>query len=41
MGEAALHALFGYQLEGCMEPSDLEPEKIRLMQFDRKQTGAD
>ena len=38
MGEAALHSLFGYQLEGFMESADLEPEKIRLMQFDRKKS---
>lgn len=38
LGEAALLALFGYQLEGFMAPSQLEPETIPLMQFTRKKS---
>lgn len=38
LGEAALLSLFGYQLEGAMDPSQLEPEKIPLMQFARKKS---
>jgi hypothetical protein len=38
MGEAALRTLFGYQLEGDIDPSCLEPEKIRLMRFTRRKS---
>ncbi|MFT3735421.1 MAG: hypothetical protein QM776_10405 [Rhodocyclaceae bacterium] len=33
MGEAALAALFGYQLEGLHDPSLLNPESVPLMRF--------
>lgn len=36
LGEAALLSLFGYQLEGAMDATHLEPEAIRLMRFQRK-----
>lgn len=35
LGEAALLEFFGYQLEGFMDPSHLEPEDIPLMRFKR------
>jgi hypothetical protein len=35
LGEAALLDLFGYQLEGFMDPSHLDPEEIPLMRFKR------
>lgn len=38
LGEAALLSLFGYQLEGTIDPSHVEPEKIPLMQFNRKKS---
>lgn len=38
LGEAALLSLFGYQLEGKIDPSHVEPEKIPLMQFNRKKS---
>lgn len=38
LGEAALLSLFGYQLEGYIDPSHVEPEKIPLMQFTRKKS---
>lgn len=38
LGEAALLSLFGYQLEGLVDPSQVEPEKIQLMQFARKKS---
>ena len=38
LGEAALLSLFGYQLEGFIAPSHVEPEKIPLMQFTRKKS---
>ena len=36
MGNAALVALFGYQLEGFVDPAHLEPEEIPLLRFKRK-----
>lgn len=38
LGEAALLSLFGYQLEGFLDPSQVESEKIPLMQFARKKS---
>jgi hypothetical protein len=38
MGEAALLSLFGYQLEGMIDPAHLEPESIPLMRFKRKKS---
>jgi hypothetical protein len=38
LGEAALLALFGYQLEGFMDTLQLEPETIPLLQFTRKKS---
>lgn len=35
LGEAALRELFGYQLEGYIEPSLLEPESIPLLRYRR------
>lgn len=35
LGEAALRELFGYQLEGFVEPTLFEPESIPLMRFKR------
>lgn len=35
LGEAALLEFFGYQLEGVVDPSHLDPEEIRLMCFRR------
>jgi len=35
LGEAALEALFGYHLEGQIDPSLLEPESIPLARFKR------
>jgi len=35
LGEAALHALFGYQLEGYVDDSLLEPESIPLIRLKR------
>jgi hypothetical protein len=35
LGEAALLDLFGYQLEGLIDPSHLEPENIPLARFKR------
>ena len=35
LGEAALRELFGYQLEGMIDPSDFEPENIPLACFKR------
>lgn len=34
LGEAALRELFGFQLEGFVDPSLLEPERIRLFKFE-------
>ncbi len=39
MGEAALAAFFGYQLEGFVDPSLLAPEDIPLMRFKRLPPG--
>lgn len=38
MAEDALLALFGYQLEGVIEPSHLRPETIPLMHFIRQES---
>jgi len=35
LGEAALQTFFGYQLEGFLNPSLLEPDDIALMRFKR------
>jgi uncharacterized protein DUF6928 len=35
LGEAALLELFGYQLEGVVDPNNLEPERIKLARFKR------
>lgn len=39
LGEEALKEFFGYQLEGFMDESLLEPESIPLMRFRRKRRG--
>jgi len=36
LGEAALQEFFGYQLEGILSPSQIEPEQIPLMRFKRR-----
>jgi hypothetical protein len=36
LGEAALQAFFGYQLEGVVDPSLLDPGRVSLMRFQRK-----
>jgi hypothetical protein len=36
LGEAALQEFFGYQLEGVVDLSQLEPERIPLMRFKRR-----
>ena len=36
LGEAALAAFFGYQLEGVIDPAHIQPERIPLMRFERK-----
>jgi hypothetical protein len=38
LGEAALRALFGYQLEGYVDQSLLEPESVRLLRFKRSRS---
>lgn len=38
LGEAALLEFFGYQLEGLIDPSYLEPEEIPLMRFKRSKS---
>lgn len=38
LAEAALHALFGYQLEGAVDDGDVAPEQICLMRFSRKKS---
>lgn len=38
LGEAALLDLFGYQLEGVVDPSCFEPEDIPLMRFKRSKS---
>jgi hypothetical protein len=35
LGEAALRALFGYQLEGYVDSTLLEPESIGLLRLKR------
>ena len=35
LGEAALDALFGYQLEGALRPALFDPETVPLMRFTR------
>jgi hypothetical protein len=39
LGEAALAAFFGYQLEGIVDPEHIRPERISLMRFERKKAG--
>jgi hypothetical protein len=36
LAEAALLAFFGYQLEGVIDPEQIQPERIPLMRFERK-----
>lgn len=36
LGEAALRAFFGYQIEGFMDPALLDPETVPLARFKRK-----
>ena len=38
LGEAALAALFGYHLEGAIDPTLLEPETIALAQYKRSRS---
>jgi hypothetical protein len=38
MGEAALRSLFGYQLEGLVDPALLDTDKIALLKFKRRKT---
>ena len=38
LGEAALAQLFGYQLEGTVDPSLLEPETIPLLRYKRSRS---
>ncbi|MFA6958105.1 MAG: hypothetical protein WC538_19730 [Thermoanaerobaculia bacterium] len=38
LGEAALKELFGYQLEGFMDDSLIEPEDVPLLRFRRKRS---
>jgi hypothetical protein len=38
LGEAALANLFGYQLEGMIDPSLLEPETIPLVRYQRSRS---
>ena len=38
LGEAALHALYGYQLEGVVVPALLEPESIPLVRYKRSRS---
>ena len=38
LGEAALAALFGYQLEGAMDATLLEPEVVRLARYKRSRS---
>ena len=35
LGEAALLDLFGYQLEGLLDTSQIDPDEISLMRFKR------
>ena len=39
LGEAALLDFFGYQLEGILDPSHLEPEEIPLNRFKRSKSS--
>jgi hypothetical protein len=39
LGEAALAEFFGYQLEGFIDPSLLEPERVPLMRFKRAKSS--
>lgn len=39
LGEAALLDLFGYQLEGPLDRSQLDPEDVPLMRFKRSQSS--
>ena len=39
LGEAALKACFGYQLEGFIDPSLLEPESIPLVRYQRSRSS--
>jgi uncharacterized protein DUF6928 len=36
LGEAALKEFFGYQLEGFLDPTLLQPESIRLIKYKRR-----
>jgi hypothetical protein len=38
LGEAALSSLFGYQLEGLVDPTLLDTDKIPLLRFKRKKS---
>jgi hypothetical protein len=38
LGEAALREFFGYQLEGYVDPSLLEPRSVPLMRFKRRKS---
>jgi hypothetical protein len=38
LGEAALLDLFGYQLEGFVDPSHLEPEEVPLVRYKRSKS---
>jgi hypothetical protein len=38
LGEAALRALFGYYLEGPVDPTSLEPESIALLRLKRSRS---
>ncbi len=38
LGEAVLLEFFGYQLEGVVDPSHLEPEEVQLMRFKRSRS---
>jgi hypothetical protein len=38
LGEAALKEFFGYQLEGFIDPSLLEPESIPLVKYKRRRS---
>lgn len=38
LGEAALRELFGYQLEGYLDPAQLDPEQIPLLRYKRSRS---
>ena len=38
LGEAALKEFFGYQLEGFIDPAQLEPETIPLVKYKRSRS---